>query len=76
MILLWSDWMASYNCLYSPTIYVCMLVSLKPVLRGRIWDKGGSVIVVETAQSRARVTRTREDVFSLGEEILVDVCFT
>jgi hypothetical protein len=39
MILLWSDWMASYNCLYSPTIYVCMLVSLKPVLRGRIWDK-------------------------------------
>ena len=39
MILLWSDWMASYNRLYSPTIYVCMLVSLKPVLRGRIWDK-------------------------------------
>ena len=43
MILLWSNWMASYcsyyNCLYSPTICVCMLVSLKPVLRGRIWDK-------------------------------------
>jgi len=43
MILLCSDWMASYcsyyNCLYNPTIYVCMLVTLNPVLRDLIWDK-------------------------------------
>ena len=43
MILLWSDWMVSYcsyyNCLYNPTIYACMLVTLKPVLRDLIWDR-------------------------------------
>ena len=38
MIVLCSDWMASY-CSYYNCLYVCMLVTLNPVLRDLIWDR-------------------------------------
>jgi len=39
----------------------------------RLWTRGGFGIVMKTVQSRARVARTRQDVYSLGKEIIEGV---